>query len=121
MNNNSNFLNLHVLFTTAFANPNRDDTGAPKSVTYGAATRQRMSSQAMTRTKRVMFETETGGDQITWRAKSGMIDLALQQATDLAAQTGNPLTPTEITALQQKLSVAVNSLVVNREKALKAV
>lgn len=118
---NQNFLNLHILTTTSIANQNRDDSGAPKQVTYGGATRHRHSSQALTRSKRVMFETATSGDQLTWRAKGGMVDLALLAAADLAGQTGQPLSTAETTSLQKSLTVAVNSLVQNRDKAMKAV
>jgi CRISPR system Cascade subunit CasC len=116
----SNFLNLHVLVTTSIANMNRDDAGAPKQVTYGAATRHRMSSQAMTRAKRVAYELAAGGDQITWRAKSGMIDLALRQAGDLAAQSGAPLDDQDTSRVQVMLATGVEALVINRDKAVKA-
>jgi CRISPR system Cascade subunit CasC len=46
------YLNLHILFTLAAANPNRDDAGSPKTIVYGGTTRSRISSQAMTRPKR---------------------------------------------------------------------
>lgn len=117
---NENFLNLHILFTTSIANQNRDDSGAPKQVTYGGATRHRMSSQAMTRAKRVGYELAAGGDQITWRAKGGMVDMALGLATDLADQNGAPLTAEETTKVQVILTTGVNALVINRDKALKA-
>ena len=110
---NENFLNLHVLVTTSVANPNRDDTGAPKQVTYGGVARQRMSSQAMTRSKRLAYELAAGGDQITWRAKGGMVTLATTMATDLALQSGQPLTAAERTALQVLLATGVNALVIN--------
>ncbi len=115
-----NFLNLHVLVTTSIANQNRDDSGAPKQVTYGGATRHRMSSQAMTRAKRVAYEQAVGGDQVTWRAKGGMVDMALGLATDLANQKDAPLTAEETTKVQVILTTGVNALVINREKALKA-
>jgi CRISPR system Cascade subunit CasC len=115
-----NFLNLHVLVTTSIANMNRDDAGAPKQVTYGAATRHRMSSQAMTRAKRVAYELAAGGDQITWRAKSGMIDMALRQASDLAAQSGAPLDDQDTSRVQVMLATGVEALVINRDKAVKA-
>lgn len=115
-----NFLNLHVLLTTSVANPNRDDTGAPKQVTYGGVTRHRMSSQAMTRAKRVAFELAAGGDQVSWRAKGGMVDKAVALAASLAEQSGSPLTAAERTDLEVPLTIAVQGLVVNREKAQKA-
>jgi len=114
------FLNLHVLVTSSVANANRDDTGAPKQVTYGGVTRHRLSSQAMTRAKRVDFELTAGGDQISYRAKSGMIDLAMTQAAELAAQSGQPLTDDETAKLRVLLTTSVSALVMNREKAVKA-
>lgn len=116
---NPNFLNLHVLTTTSIANQNRDDSGAPKQVTYGGATRHRLSSQAMTRAKRVAYELAVGGDQITWRAKSGMVVMALQLATDLAAQNGQPLTAQEHSKVEVMLTTGVNALVINKDKAIK--
>ena len=58
-----NSLNLHVLFSFAAGNPNRDDAGSPKAVSYGGSTRSRISSQAMTRPKRLHFEAETSGER----------------------------------------------------------
>jgi CRISPR system Cascade subunit CasC len=113
------FLNLHILHTTSVANQNRDDSGAPKQVTYGGATRLRLSSQAMTRAKRVDYETTAGGDQITWRAKGGMTTLALKIATDLAAQNGEPLSKPESEALERAIAKGINALVINADKAIK--
>lgn len=74
------FLNLHVLFTFAAGNPNRDDTGTPKSVVYGGVERSRISSQAMTRAKRTYFEAETTGET-TYRSV-----LAGRRIADLVAE-----------------------------------
>ena len=117
---NDNFLNLHILTTTSIANQNRDDTGAPKQVTYGGVTRHRLSSQAMTRAKRVAYELSAGGDQVTWRAKSGMTLRAQTMAIDLAQQQGNPLTEQERTEILVLLTTAVTKLVINQDKAEKA-
>lgn len=114
------FLNLHVLVTSSVANANRDDTGAPKQVTYGGVTRHRLSSQAMTRAKRMDFELTAGGDQVSYRAKGGMIDLALTQAAELAVQSGQPLTDDEEGKLRASLTTSVSALVMNRAKAVKA-
>jgi CRISPR system Cascade subunit CasC len=73
-----NFLNLHMLVTFAGANPNRDDAGSPKSISYGNVTRSRISSQAMTRPKRRTFEAETDGET-TYRST-----LTADRITDLA-------------------------------------
>jgi len=58
-----NSLNIHILFSFAAGNPNRDDTGSPKAVSYGGTTRARISSQAMTRPKRLRFEAQTDGEK----------------------------------------------------------
>lgn len=115
----ANFLNLHLLFTTSVANMNRDDTGAPKQVTWGGVTRHRASSQAMTRPKRLMFEQAAPGERATWRAKGGMVDLAVAKIADLAAETGTPLTNDEIEAATTAAGTAITSLVQNKDKAQK--
>lgn len=43
------FLQLHLLTVYPAANLNRDDTGRPKTVTFGGTTRLRISSQALKR------------------------------------------------------------------------
>ncbi len=53
------FLDIHLLQTIPFANLNRDDLGAPKTVVYGGATRTRVSSQCWKRsTSRSAFVRE---------------------------------------------------------------
>ncbi len=43
------FIQLHLLTAYPAANLNRDDTGAPKTVVLGGATRLRVSSQSLKR------------------------------------------------------------------------
>ena len=57
------YLNIHVLITIVGANPNRDDTGTPKSLRYGGVERSRMSSQALTRAKRLGYENDPDGER----------------------------------------------------------
>ena len=38
------FVDIHVLQTLPPSNPNRDDTGAPKTATFGGVQRMRISS-----------------------------------------------------------------------------
>lgn len=45
----SRFLQLHLLTAYGAANLNRDDTGRPKTLTYGGAERLRVSSQSLKR------------------------------------------------------------------------
>ncbi|MCI6410341.1 type I-E CRISPR-associated protein Cas7/Cse4/CasC, partial [Schaalia hyovaginalis] len=51
------FIDIHVLQTLPPSNPNRDQTGAPKSAVFGGARRMRISSQAIKRATRKDFET----------------------------------------------------------------
>ncbi|QLL78305.1 type I-E CRISPR-associated protein Cas7/Cse4/CasC [Ligilactobacillus saerimneri] len=53
--NKNLYLCLHALQTVPPANLNRDDTGAPKSATYGGALRARVSSQSWKRAMRQYF------------------------------------------------------------------
>ena len=50
------FVDIHVLQTLPPSNPNRDDTGAPKSAIFGGVQRMRISSQAIKRATRQDFE-----------------------------------------------------------------
>ena len=43
------FVDIHVLQTLPPSNPNRDDTGAPKTAIFGGVRRMRISSQAIKR------------------------------------------------------------------------
>lgn len=54
------FLDLHVLQTLPYSNVNRDDLGSPKSLTFGGATRTRVSSQAWKRPVRLAVEEAIG-------------------------------------------------------------
>ena len=49
-------IEIHALETIAAGNLNRDDTGTPKTVEYGGATRARVSSQAWKRPTRATFK-----------------------------------------------------------------
>jgi CRISPR system Cascade subunit CasC len=77
----SNSLNLHVLFTMAGANPNRDDAGNPKTLNYGGAPRSRISSQALSRAKRLALE-EQERSQMSMRSKGAIVDVAVRQAVE---------------------------------------
>lgn len=63
----STFIDVHALHTLPPSNINRDDTGAPKSATFGGIQRQRVSSQAWKRAIRANFpsflKSETLGDR----------------------------------------------------------
>lgn len=57
------FIQLHLLTAYPAANLNRDDTGAPKTVVLGGATRLRVSSQSLKRAWRIsaLFEQALAG------------------------------------------------------------
>lgn len=46
MHKNRLYLDIHAIQTLPLSNPNRDDTGRPKTADYGGVTRARISSQA---------------------------------------------------------------------------
>jgi CRISPR system Cascade subunit CasC len=117
---NDNYLNIHILFTTGVANMNRDDSGAPKQITIGGTTRNRYSSQAMTRAKRLMFEQTAPGERTTWRAKTGMNDLVLTKLSDLANQSGKPLSDDEQAQAAELIAKEISGLVQNQDKNKRA-
>src|SRR5690606_31161673 len=47
------FVQIHALTAYPLSNPNRDDTGRPKTASFGGVPRLRISSQAMKRAIRV--------------------------------------------------------------------
>lgn len=63
------YLDLHVLQTLPPNNINRDDTGAPKSATFGGVPRQRVSSQAWKRAIRKDFENYLDPTQLGFRTR----------------------------------------------------
>jgi len=65
----STFINLHILQPFSYANPNRDDTGAPKSAVYGGTIRGRISSQSWKRA--IRLGAEDALDVQTFRASPG--------------------------------------------------
>ncbi|HEY3365984.1 MAG TPA: type I-E CRISPR-associated protein Cas7/Cse4/CasC [Symbiobacteriaceae bacterium] len=52
------FLEIHLLQNFALSNLNRDDTGAPKTCTFGGTRRARISSQCLKRAIRTHFREE---------------------------------------------------------------
>lgn len=81
------FIQLHLLTAYPAANLNRDDTGKPKTVTVGGATRLRISSQSLKRAWRTsaLFEEALAGHIGTRTARIGreaakrMIDAGIAQ------------------------------------------
>lgn len=69
------YVDIHVLQTVPPSCVNRDDTGSPKTATYGGVTRARVSSQSWKRAVRVMFREYFPSDRLGLRTKSivGMV------------------------------------------------
>jgi CRISPR system Cascade subunit CasC len=87
----SRFLDIHLLQTIPFANLNRDDLGAPKTVVYGGATRTRVSSQCWKRQVRLEVETALGDPAVrTRRIMTAVAERLVAQGwpADLAAFAG---------------------------------
>ncbi|TNC22056.1 type I-E CRISPR-associated protein Cas7/Cse4/CasC [Amycolatopsis alkalitolerans] len=91
------FIDLHILQTVPPSNINRDDTGSPKTATYGGVRRARVSSQAWKRATRVAFDDYLDRNELGVRTKRvpELIAEAIetrapylgQQARELAAET----------------------------------
>ena len=62
---------IHMLKNYPPVNLNRDDTGAPKSCTFGGTTRGRISSQCLKRSwrKSELFENDIGAEKLGTRTR----------------------------------------------------
>ena len=84
------FVDIHVLQTLPPSNPNRDDTGAPKSATFGGVSRMRISSQAIKRATRQDFEGKIADRNYGVRTKK-IVELVArtisEKRPDLEAQS----------------------------------
>lgn len=69
------FIDIHIIQSVPLANLNRDDIGAPKSLTYGGASRLRVSSQSWKRAVRLALE-EDGRAKRTYRTRNPHTRLA---------------------------------------------
>lgn len=69
------FIDIHVLQTVPSSNINRDDTGSPKTATFGGVRRARVSSQAWKRATRRDFAGYLPDDDRGIRTRRIMADL----------------------------------------------
>ncbi|MFF3390659.1 type I-E CRISPR-associated protein Cas7/Cse4/CasC [Streptomyces sp. NPDC002669] len=106
-------LDIHILQTVPPSNLNRDDTGAPKSATYGGVRRSRVSSQAWKRATRKAFDELLDKSELGVRTKKVVEELAgrvqaldpsltLAAARELATETVSTATGSKITAPKRK-------------------
>lgn len=75
------FVDIHVLQTVPPSNLNRDDTGSPKTATYGGVRRARVSSQAWKRATRVAFDDHLDRRDLGVRTKRVVALLAQEIAS----------------------------------------
>jgi len=102
------YANIHLLTDLPFSNPNRDDTGAPKTATYGDVLRGRMSSQALKRPARLDFEGRSGAD-LTHRSKYASRRLA-EKVHTLLAEAGTSLDEKAKAKLDQSIAKEIGKL-----------
>lgn len=95
-------IDAYVLQTVPPSNLNRDDTGSPKSATYGGVRRARVSSQAWKRAMRLAFaesldtsrlgeRTKRVGESLAQRIHAADESISEERATELAAEVFNAL------------------------------
>lgn len=77
-------VDIHVIQTVPPSNINRDDTGTPKTATYGGTRRARVSSQAWKRSTRDAFDSLLDSNELGVRTKR-VVELLGDQIADLAA------------------------------------
>lgn len=77
------YIDIHALHTVPPSNINRDDTGAPKTATFGGVLRQRVSSQAWKRAIRKDFEQYLKPEELGWRTKR-VVEKAVKQIEEIA-------------------------------------
>lgn len=79
----SYYVDIHALHTLPPSNINRDDTGAPKTATFGGVIRQRVSSQAWKRAIRRDFAGYLPAHQLGTRTKR-VADKVIARVLELA-------------------------------------
>jgi CRISPR system Cascade subunit CasC len=109
------FVNFHILHPIPFSNPNRDDTGAPKSTVYGGTVRGRLSSQSDKRASRISFEGGTDADR-TARTKFAGRHLA-EKVVALLHANGVSLDDEQIQTLQGAVKRELGKLTGASEQA----
>lgn len=80
-------LDIHILQTVPPSNLNRDDTGSPKTATYGGVRRARVSSQAWKRATREAFRGHLDSSELGVRTRRVVALLAERIAKRLPVLT----------------------------------
>jgi len=101
------FIDIHVLQTVPPSNLNRDDTGSPKSASYGGVRRARVSSQAWKRATRAAFAGSLHESDLGVRTKrivDAVVDQAEAEGSDVPAAeiAQRTVTALELVSLKAK-------------------
>lgn len=71
------FIEMHVVQSLPFSNPNRDDLGQPKTAFYGGVERSRISSQSCKRVVRHRVEQQLGDQALRTRRVPSAVESVL--------------------------------------------
>ena len=90
---------IHMLKNYPPTNLNRDDTGAPKTCTFGGTTRGRISSQCLKRSWRTseLFKSEVGAEKLGVRTRK-LPELVAERLLELG------VAPEKVEAVKPKIS-----------------
>lgn len=91
------YVDLHALHTLPPSNINRDDTGAPKTATFGGVIRQRVSSQAWKRAIRRDFHQHLDTAKLGIRTKR-VADRVIAKVRELDPEMGEDAATQAVTA-----------------------
>lgn len=80
-------IDIHILQTVPPSNINRDDTGSPKTATYGGVRRARVSSQAWKRATRTAFGNQLDSTELGVRTKR-VVEWLAKEITSRAPELG---------------------------------
>lgn len=94
-----NFVEIHAIQSVPPANINRDDTGAPKTATYGGAVRGRVSSQAWKRAMRRQFNDRLDPKEVGVRSKQ-VVELLMNAVTERNPELAGRAEELVVTALE---------------------
>lgn len=108
MSDTARFVNFHILHPIPFSNPNRDDTGAPKTTVYGGTIRGRMSSQSDKRASRLGFEGSSDADRTARTKFAGR--LLADKIEALLAANGTNLDDKQTAKLQTDVKKELGKL-----------
>lgn len=104
------YIDVHILQSVPPSCINRDDTGSPKTATYGGVRRARVSSQAWKRATRKAFEDLLGEQDLGIRTKR-VVEMVAHRLTsmDVAPVDAPVLAEAVVKAAGLKLKKAKNS------------